>query len=194
MEKLIQYLIGVVSAPTKTFEEIAKDKKISLQFLILIAATLSLLAALYSQVLPNLYPQIDTPVSEIDFALKDVLLTFQKLDPLLTLFWWLFLSSIVHRVARVFSKKGSFISLLTVFGLIDIINSASTIIVENLIRYLSLPHVILSIPTIWLIYLTILAISSIYAISKTKALAIFLFEVVIAAVLMFGLAFLYIAG
>ncbi|MBI4096822.1 MAG: YIP1 family protein [Candidatus Levybacteria bacterium] len=186
MNKFLLYLRGVIFTPTKTFQAIAKEKGLSLSLLLFIAVCLQMLVIFQLLLTPQENSGITTRTSNaIEFM--------RKFYPLFTIPMWFVIAIITHAVARRYSQKGSFTSLVIVSGLLSIIANVFGVIenvIEAQITLSRLIRLLFTIPSLWIMYLQIIAISIIYNLSKGRAFLVFLISGFVLILLYGGIVYL----
>lgn len=157
MNNYLNYCIGVIKSPTKTFTQVIKDKKINQIFIYNLVAlgVLGFLSSIF-------------PVRATDSAIP-----FIKIFETYAVIVWpvahLLGSFIQNVVVKIFSKSGSFVKIFVVESLIGITFGVIDLILRFTAFYIPLIEIASFVFSLAAIYINIIGISIVYKISKSLA-------------------------
>ncbi|MDO8657500.1 MAG: YIP1 family protein [Candidatus Levybacteria bacterium] len=178
MDKFINYLKEIIFFPKKAFKRLSQEKNLNSYFFYIVIYQIIFGFAyrfLYSELLR---PQ--SPMLSLDPGYQKVLKTYDILfytyTPITTIIFWFGITGLIYLIIKIFSKKGSFALFFVAQGLIGIIVGTTNLALQLLNMLISIPllRVIDFGVSVWSIYLSVLAISIIFSISKKKSLLIIL--------------------
>lgn len=174
MKRLSNYLKGTLLSPQKTFETLIQDPKAT-SYIIWLIISLGLIAVL-NQLVPK--QPLSTQTTPTGESINRFLQGLSNYLPFLSIPIWSISGLLLHLIARLFTKQGSFLTLLSVTGFIGVTGGLVTLILNLINIYVPIWNVASPIVSLWLFYLTILAVSSLYAIPKLKAFITVLMQTV----------------
>lgn len=188
MVKFLNYLKGVIQSPQKTFNTLVQDSR-SPSYLIWLVISLALVAIINKLIPQKPLPPQATPVGElINQFIKGV----STYSSFLSIPIWIINGVILHSISRMFSKAGSFNKLLVCLGFIGLIGGTVILIFRIIDVYVPMPNIGSTLISLWLFYLTILAVSSIYSISKKKGFSIVFAQTIILVLIFMVAMFVFV--
>jgi hypothetical protein len=185
METFLAYLTRIISHPSQTFEKLAKEKNI--QPYLIVFLIFEVIRGLINLLFP-LPTQLTNATSPL---MNELIQISEKMDlfsfityPLL----YLLSGAVLHSVNKRFSKKGTLLHLLAAQGFILLLTVPFIIAIE----YLNPPgrDMIITLFSIYGLFLTVLAVSAVYGLSKIRSFINVLLGVIINGLLLFAIMYL----
>lgn len=191
MVKFLNYLKGVIQSPQKTFNTIVQDSK-SPSYLIWLVISLALIAVFNKLIPQKPLPSQTTLTTPVEELINQFLKGVSTYSSFLSIPIWIINGVILHSISRIFSKAGSFSKLLVCLGFIGVVGGTVTLIFRIIDVYLPLLNIGSTLISLWLFYLTIMVLSSIYSISKKKGFFIVLAQTIILVLIFMASMFAFV--